>query len=215
VLAVLVGGAVHAGVNTIENAIARCATHDAKDTRIACLESELRRTADNETGVSHTASTTPVEPASRRSEIPPVPPESTAQQAESPQSPIAVTGASGSDRLATPPAAEIRPMPEESRRSGIGELGAEQVARRSQSKADADPPVRASVVSVSFVGYERLVVELDNGQIWRQTNGDRANVARDLRNEQTFEVEMRKTGLGGYRMYLVPLERTIRVERLK
>ena len=215
-LSVLAGGTVHAGANAIENAIARCATYAVKDARIACLEGELRRGADNNgTGAPHTVSATPVEPAARRPETPPVPPESPVRQAESPLWPPAPAEAGNIDRLATSPAAATPPMPRESQRSGIDELGAEQVARRSENKANADAPVRASVVSVNFVGYERLVVELDNGQIWRQTNGDRANVARDLRNEQTFEVEMRRTGLGGYRMYLVPLEKTIRVERLK
>jgi hypothetical protein len=213
-LALFATGAVQASANGIEDVIAGCATQDAKDARIACLESELRRRADNDSGAAH-APSAPAEPAGQRPEALPVPPERPEQQAISPQSPIAQTEAARSDRLETSPAAEIPLVPEESRRPGLDDLGAEQVARRSAGRESADAPVRASVVSVNFVGYERLVVELDNGQIWRQTNGDRANVARDLRNEQTFEVEMRRTGLGGYRMYLVPLERTIRVERLK
>ena len=144
-----------------------------------------------------------------------MPADSPARQALSPQSPLAPAEAGDIDRLANSPVAGASTTPQESRRPGIDELGAEQVARHSESRAKPEVPVRASVVSVDFVGYQRLVVELDNGQIWRQTNGDRANVARDLRNEETFQVELRRTGLGGYRMYLVPLDRTIRVERLK
>lgn len=211
-LAVMANGSVNAGVNAAEEAIARCATQDAKDARIACLETELRRTADNDAGAPHQAPAMPVEPATRRSEAPPVRAENPAPQTLSPHA-----SAEGGDteRLANSLDAGPPATPREARRSGIDELGAEQVARRSERGANADVPVRASVVSVDFVGYRRLVVELDNGQIWRQTNGDRANVARELRNEQTFEVELRRTGLGGYRMHLVPLGRTIRVERLK
>jgi hypothetical protein len=207
-LAVVASGSVNAAVNAADKAIARCATQDAKDARIACLETELRRTAGND--APRTAPAMPVEPAARRSETPPVRAENSA-----PQTPHASAEGGDTERFAGPPDAGTSVTPHESRGSGIDELGAEQVARRSERGANAEGPIRASVVSVDFVGYRRLVVELDNGQIWRQTNGDRANVARELRNEQTFEVELRKTGLGGYRMHLVPLGRTIRVERLK
>lgn len=103
----------------------------------------------------------------------------------------------------------------EERQLRAASLGAEQVERRGPSRSPADSPVRATVVAVDEVGYRRLVVELDNGQVWRQTNGDRTNVIRALKDDDNFDVELRRTGMGGYRMYITPLDRTIRVERLR
>lgn len=71
------------------------------------------------------------------------------------------------------------------------------------------------MVDFRFVGYRRLMVQLENGQIWRQIDGDRTSVERGLRDAGSFEVEMWATGLGGYRMRILPLEKTIRVERLQ
>ncbi|HEX6259124.1 MAG TPA: hypothetical protein VFZ51_00625, partial [Woeseiaceae bacterium] len=43
-LAMLAAGTVNAGMDDVEQAIADCATHRLKDSRIACLEDKLRRT---------------------------------------------------------------------------------------------------------------------------------------------------------------------------
>jgi hypothetical protein len=211
-LAVLAAGTLSAGMNDAEQSIARCAAHAVEDARIACLEGELRRLADAGAGAAPGAA-----PDAGRQ----VPPEARVASANG-----ALEGADFAEPLASPgdapddsefavQASQPRPERSEARRSGADQLGAEQVARRSDTATDTEAPVGATVVAATVVGYRRLLVELDNGQVWRQTNGDRADVVRDLRNEQTFEVELRRTGLGGYRMYIAPLHRTIRVERLK
>ena len=207
-LAMLAAGTVNAGMDDVEQAIADCATHGLKDSRIACLEDKLRRTA--------AGSGTPSDAATEAD--PGMLPDPQAasgapaqEEADTEEPPLPSSGAPAEGDSAIR-AADARPEPP---RSGMDELGAEQVARRSETGAGAEAPVGATVVAVDVVGYRRLLVELDNGQVWRQTNGDRADVVRDLRNKQTFDVELRRTGLGGYRMYIAPLDRTIRVERLK
>ena len=207
-LAVLAAGTLGAGMNDAEQSIARCAAHAVEDARIACLEGELRRLAGDGAGAAPGAD----------SQVPPdarVASASGAPEGAGFAEPLVPPGEAPDDGEFAVQASEPRPERPEARRSGADQLGAEQVARRSDTAADTEAPVGATVVAATVVGYRRLLVELDNGQVWRQTNGDRADVVRDLRNEQTFEVELRRTGLGGYRMYIAPLDRTIRVERLK
>ena len=106
------------------------------------------------------------------------------------------------------------PKPQQSQPPVAAGLGAEQVEDREPS-ADEAARVRAAVVDFRFVGYRRLMVRLENGQVWRQLDGDRTSVERGLRDAESFEVEMWATRLGGYRMRILPLGRTIRVERLQ
>jgi hypothetical protein len=177
-----------------------------KDERIACLESELRRIADRTEIPVAERGALPRHPAD---EDPVKAPEAATSQVVVPEevSPPAVPEATA------PPAAAART--DEGQAATRKELGSEQVARRSEARPDVEGGVSATVVAFNVVGYRKLLLELDNGQIWRQTNGDRADVAWDLRDERNFDVELRRSGLGGYRMYLAPIDRTIRVERVK
>jgi len=93
------------------------------------------------------------------------------------------------------------------------ELGAEQVAVRKGEKQEA-PRVTVMVVSHAEVGYQKLRVQLDNGQVWQQTDGDRVRAITKLRNTPTFAVELWETRSGGYRMHIPELNMTLRVRRL-
>jgi hypothetical protein len=133
--------------------------------------------------------------------------------------PARVTGASpdaAAPDAAAPPTA-ARPSETRAAKEGdsAAQLGEEQVEARDRTKSEAPATLRATVIDFDFVGYQRLLVQLDNGQIWRQIDGDRTSVERDLRDETSFDVEMWGTALGGYRMRILALDRTIRVERLK
>lgn len=205
-LAALAATAARAELDHNGDIIAQCARHEVKDERIACLESELRRIADRTEIPVAERGALPRHPAD---EDPVKAPEAATSQVVVPEevSPPAVPEATA------PPAAAART--DEGQAATRKELGSEQVARRSEARPDVEGGVSATVVAFNVVGYRKLLLELDNGQIWRQTNGDRADVAWDLRDERTFDVELRRSGLGGYRMYLAPIDRTIRVERVK
>jgi hypothetical protein len=95
------------------------------------------------------------------------------------------------------------------------ELGEEQVATKRASSDEDEKVVNATVVDFRFVGYRRLLVQLDNGQVWRQIDGDRTTVQAGLRNKSSFPVELWGAPLGGYRMRITSLNTTIRVERIK
>jgi len=96
-------------------------------------------------------------------------------------------------------------------------LGAEQVNARAQSRSTAPPaaPVRvaANIVEHDIHGYAQLEVVLDNGQVWRQRQGDRQRVR--LHGDGPFPVEIFEARSGGYRMKLIEQYYTIVVERLR
>ncbi len=66
-----------------------------------------------------------------------------------------------------------------------------------------------------MVGTGRLRFTLDNGQVWQQTGDDDAGINRKLRHYESVHAEMWQARSGGYRIYLVPIDRTVRVRRLK
>lgn len=197
-LLVLTGSVCLAGV---DETISDCASLESKDARIACLEHALRQLDDGGDAASAAEAVEGQalqEPAPVVDSAPieePLPPVEAAKAAEAPPAPE--TGAADE---ADPP---------------LAQLGTEQVEARNRSKAEDATTVRATVVDFDFVGYRRLRVQLDNGQIWRQIDGDRTSVERELRNETSFDVELWGTGLGGYRMRIADLDRTLRVERLQ
>ncbi len=96
----------------------------------------------------------------------------------------------------------------------LDSLGQEQVERI--VSAENEPQrIRATVVSYEFVGYNKLRVHLENGQIWRQSNADRPNLSRALRNKDQFEVDLWETERGRFRMYVVDANKTLTVRRIK
>ena len=94
------------------------------------------------------------------------------------------------------------------------ELGAEQVAKREDIDKE-QVRVSASIVQHQLVGTGRLRLTLDNGQVWQQTGDDDDRIARRLRGREQIPVEMWQSRSGGYRMYLVDLDRTLRVRRIR
>jgi hypothetical protein len=185
----------------VEEGIARCAAASSPEERIACLEDTLRQLA----GASPAAAV-PAGPAATPA------PEEPERRATASTPPPAAEERPGATPGEQPPA---RPAPASPMGTPEAELGAEQVEARSRTQDEEAPRVHATVVDFRFVGYSRLMVQLDNGQVWRQIDGDRESVERGLRDNDTFEVEMWPTKLGGYRMRILSLERTIRVERLQ
>lgn len=99
--------------------------------------------------------------------------------------------------------------------SRIADMGAEQVSARS-SRARSDEPalrLQAAVHNVEVIPYQRLQITLDNGHVWRQIRGDTQRIQARRASEQT--VEIWESNLGGYRMRLNEMARTIRVERIR
>lgn len=185
-----------AAQTTAEQVIARCALHEDRNARITCLEAALEAGAP--AGGEGAA-----EPFSIGDEEAAPSPLSGKRDAVPATAPDTLGTA---DRQATGASADREPE-----RAGLDALGLERV----EETANEGARYTATVVAFDVVGYRRLLVELENGQVWRQIDGDRRDVSRGLRGEETFEVELWQTGLGGYRMKIGPLDRTIRVDRVR
>ena len=97
-------------------------------------------------------------------------------------------------------------------------LGAEQVAARAPKKdrsASENERSTFAVASSRTVPYKKLEVTLENGQVWVQSNGDSRDIYVPKRFRDSLTVEIYRASLGGYRMHLKEIKKTIRVRRLK
>ena len=95
------------------------------------------------------------------------------------------------------------------------ELGREQVARPAGAPRPASDP-EAFVDRISDFRADRngaLIMQLESGQIWRQVE----NVDLPLRLDegQRAQVEITRSGFGGYRMHFPAMNRTIGVSRIR
>lgn len=173
-----------------QDAVAACREAATDAARIACLENALRRQDDaGETGAEAPPATEPDVSGPAASEDP---------------EPVAAPAPE-------PAAVETPPAP------AAGDLGAEQVRARNESREERDARLESAsglpVASYRTVPYRRLQVELENGQIWRQVKGDTQRIRVDLERNQTVDID--ETGLGGYRLRLNEIRRIIAVERVR
>lgn len=184
-----------------DDVIEMCARATSSGERIQCLEDAIRRLQGVPVAeVIEDAAAAEPEPLAPAAE--PI-----RKNAEDVLVPVAEAAPAPVERIETPAPAAAD--------SAIDELGLEQVEARNTRQRDPEERIKAEVVEFDFVGRQKLRVRLANGQIWKQTNADRPNHYRALRNKEGFSVELWETGLGGYRMYIVDIGRTVRVERLK
>lgn len=233
------GGSAGAQEQDADDLIAACARIAAVGDRILCLENALRSVADAPSASAATIEQTAndslsgsevtdnqaTERANDMASEPVI--ESAAGDIDRPaggvgiaaetqaesnslQGPGAATGSEPPAILAETPAA-ADPEPESQ------ELGAEQVRARTMTQeerlAELDTAENLRVASYSKVPFEKLVVELENGQVWRQIKGDVQKIRVDLKRNQTVTIS--ESRFGGYRLRLNEMERTIRVQRIR
>lgn len=76
-----------------------------------------------------------------------------------------------------------------------------------------DKQLDAGVTNIRVGALKSITVSLDNGQIWRQLDGDRTKIgARKISGIRT--VTIRKGAVGGYWMTLNEIDQQIRVKRI-
>jgi hypothetical protein len=181
-----------ATVTADDDAIERCRLQQDPAARIACLEAAL---GGGDAGSRTTAESPPATPE----ESPPTPPaenaRATAEESPPAQRPPAVPKAAPA-----PPAAATS-------------IGAEQIKTRAEAEAELAYVSNLEVERYDHFPHMRLEVYLKNGQVWRQINGDTQEVRADLRKNQTVDIE--ESSLGGYKMRLNEMRRTIRVRRVR
>lgn len=165
-----------------EDVIAACRALSTEEQRFSCVADALREA--NGAGVATPASSLPEQGPQQAAP---------ASQFGPPQ-PAAPSPQDEQDRVLT---------------ASPAEFGAERVEERA---AREQSRLTASVVSSELVGFSRLQVELDNGQVWRQAQSEKPwDLILDGEPEA---VEIRPSRFGGYRM-TVDADRTMSVERIR
>mgnify|MGYP001817302633 CR=1 FL=1 len=132
-----------------------------------------------------------------------------------------ITATDATQSQIDPPSMEIEAGPADSSeapsKSPVDGIGASQVIARnqtSQERLDSLEQARdLRVASYGMVPFQRLLVTLENGQVWRQIKGDTQQMRVDLKRNQTVDIE--ESSLGGFKLRLNEMRRTIRVERVK
>jgi hypothetical protein len=96
-----------------------------------------------------------------------------------------------------------------------GQFGADQLPQKQASvqKHEIDS-ITAGLQEYAKTPFGKFIVFLDNGQIWRQLQGD-DGVAYFPRDLKGVSVEISRGLLGSYNMHLVGSARTYKVERVK
>jgi hypothetical protein len=128
--------------------------------------------------------------------------------------PIPFVGGGG-DR----PADAAPPAPAASNSPAAESMGAEQVAVREGTFDDGDDNDDAALrmnATISILQTDPrglLVMQLDNGQVWRQTESVGVPIRLDMDDPQPVEIST--SGFGGYRMQLLGPDRRIIVERVR
>jgi hypothetical protein len=115
-----------------------------------------------------------------------------------------------------PPSMELDAGPADDDVEPAG-IGASQVVARNQTREEQLESLEKEsgliVASYDTVPYEKLLVTLENGQVWRQIKGDTQKIRVDLKRNQTVDIE--ESSLSGYKMHLNEMRRTVRVERVQ
>ncbi|MFQ5548004.1 MAG: hypothetical protein ACE5FV_06930 [Woeseia sp.] len=121
------------------------------------------------------------------------------------------------DALRQASSGDIEVAQEDTTEAVESDIGVEQVEARTATREELIAGLKTAsgvrVVVYSEVPYRRLQVELENGQVWRQIKGDTQQIRVDLGRNQT--VDIAESSMGGYKLRLNEIRRTIRVERIR
>lgn len=77
----------------------------------------------------------------------------------------------------------------------------------------SEPSTGLRVAAYDTVSQDRLQVTLENGEVWRQIKGDTQRIRIDVERNPTVDIS--RTFLGGHKLRLNEMGRTIRVERVE
>lgn len=204
-------------------AIERCMQTDSDKDRIACLEATILAISEGrEPPVIEAAAV--AEPAS--APVAEAAPEVVVEAAPEP-----VDGAAP-EPVAEQPAEPMPALPEVTEENVLdiaaaeaaaldiddqANIGQEQVDARTETRDERLArlsEVRGLKVSeFEYVGYRKLQVRLENGQIWRQIKGDVQDIRVSVGRNPTVDIS--ESSIGGYKLRLNEIKRTIRVQRIR
>lgn len=192
-----------ANAQSTANPIEHCReTSDTDKQRIACLEAAIMGL----TGAGQPPAVAEAEPKAEEDE--------TAEARLAAEERGVESDAAEDARLA---AAEREAEPEPTG------LGAEQVTARQERKTkegrerrkerEEAEAVREKIADFALTATKKLIIVLENGQVWRQIDGDtqQLNLSRDA----SYTAEISSGFLSGYELHIPEERRTIRVRRLQ
>ena len=188
-------------------AIERCMQTDSDKDRIACLEATIL--AISKGREPPTAEAVAVEEAT------PAPVVETAPEAvaEAPAEPIPAMPEVTEENVLEVAAAEAAALDIDDQTN----IGQEQVNARTETREERQARLSEArglnVAEFEYVGYRKLQVRLENGQIWRQIKGDVQEIR--ISTDRNPTVDITESSLGGYKLRLNEIKRTIRVQRIR
>lgn len=97
---------------------------------------------------------------------------------------------------------------------GAGTVASKKRAEREEREKDEVVRLEAGVADIIVGPLKNVTVVLDNGQAWRQIEGDRT-VIRPPRDKNGLTVSVTKGALSSYWMRINELDREFRVNRVK
>lgn len=120
---------------------------------------------------------------------------------------------------AAPPLAAATPSSPEMRTATTSEqptgIGAEQVNARKKSlekqREESKARLEARVASLEYDLYNKMIITLDNGQVWKQTDATRINLSKN----KSHTVNIKRGAVSGYRLTFNDSKRKIHVKRVK
>ncbi len=95
-------------------------------------------------------------------------------------------------------------------------FGAEALASTKRAKREGRKSARleAGVAELRVGPLKNVTVSLDNGQVWRQFEGD-TTIVRPGKGDNAYTATVSKGAVGGYWMTINELDRRFRVKRIK
>ena len=100
--------------------------------------------------------------------------------------------------------------------TSVAGIGAEQVEARNRTRQNETQVLQSAstrIASSRIHGYASLEITLENGQVWRQLQGDNQRIDAD--DVVGSDIEIRESRLGGYRLHLNDIDRIIRARRVE
>lgn len=96
------------------------------------------------------------------------------------------------------------------------QFGAEALrsTKTAKRKEQQTKRLEATVVEFKLSPYKKITAVLDNGQVWRQLDGDNAHIIISSKID-VYTITIKKGPLGNYMMKVNELDRWMRVRRIK
>jgi hypothetical protein len=225
-IAALALGASGAAADSIQD-IVQCSQVVSNEGRLACYDAAAA-TLKNIAPAAPTTPSTAAEPAILQAAPPTAAAQVAAPASVAPAPPakargfrIPTFGLFGSKkkepaREAAPvqaPASEAVQAPVSSAAS-TSEFGADRLPKPTQADGTTRPQsIRAGITEYSYTPYDRIIVFLDNGQVWRQIDGD-TTVLR-LRKGGSYTAKIEKGFIGSYNLTVDGINKMVKVTRVK